>query len=216
MFLQLHMQITNKGTIMATGTIASYTYITTITGYAAVGEARYGSNGAIPGTPEYDVSDSNGNSVDGRLTWYSGTGAFDSGKVQTTFDAEPGGGSNGVNWTVQGGSVSPVTLTSATYGSIQKVEIVAAVQMPASMTWSSVQVSFYKAGSLIEQYTRRTGPSVNLIGNSPPVAAEQILTVTPSQNDNDKVVVTGYIELACAAGSTPGANDIFGQVFLFA
>jgi hypothetical protein len=68
---------------------------------------------------------------------------------------------------------------------------------------------------MTEQYPQSTGPTVVTTGDTPPVAAEQILTVTPTFNNNTKVVVSGMVRLVCAAGITPGADDIFGQILVF-
>lgn len=198
---------------MASGSLSTYTSIQTFFG-CFFAEARFGSNGGT-GTPEYDVGSTTSNAVSGRTVWDSDlSNGLNSGWINVSLDAEAGGGSNAVSWTVTGGTVVPLLFSGVTYGIIDNVQIVAAVQFPAQMLWRSVLVKFYKAGVLIESFSERVGPQVDTTGATPPVAKEQVLTVVPAQTDNDKVVITGQIELVCAAGIYPGPNDIFAQIYV--
>jgi hypothetical protein len=47
-----------------------------------------------------------------------------------------------------------------------------------------------------------------------PVAGEQLLTVIPNANTNDKVVVTGQFRFTNASTSPPGPEDMFAQIFV--
>jgi hypothetical protein len=94
------------------------------------------------------------------------------------------------------------------------VGIRAAVQTSASSAWRQISVKFYQSGSLTDSYSLRAGPQINLNGSSLPVAGEQILTVTPNANTNDKVIVSGQFRFTNASTSPPDPEDMFAQIFV--
>jgi hypothetical protein len=202
---------------VATGSTVSNSSISTITGYCVYAEAQYGSNGDPSGAPEFDEGGVGGGDISGRIVWDTDTSdGLDSGWVAVVMTAPPGGGSSHpAVWAVGGGTPSSLNFAGQTYGTIVSVEIRAGVQIPAEFYWQNILVSFYRNGRMTEQYIQDTGPQVITTGDTPPVAAEQILTVTPQFNNNTQVVISGQIRLVCAEGIIPGADDIFGQIFVF-
>jgi hypothetical protein len=195
--------------------------ISTITGHRALAEVRFGSNGDLNAfDAEYRVGEGNGTWQEGRRTWDADlSDGLWSDSVDTTFIANPGGGTSGIAWSVIGGVTDPLSLTGVTYGAITSVKLRAAVTGAGMrMRWSSVLVNFYKNGTL--QQRRNMPPSqwpdANTLSLSVSDPVERILTVTPSASDNDMVVITASVALTANTGIALGAGHIFGQIFLFA
>ena len=202
---------------MASTSFSSASTISEITGFCAYADVRVGSNGAPDGSPEYDVGSLLGSAVSGRIVWTSDlSDGFSSGFVQVRLDAAPGGGSNGVRWEVVNGSPQTIVYNGVQYGSIQEVQIRAAVLLAAKMIWRAVSVSFFKGGVQTDGVSLRGGPQVDTTGGIIPITAEQILTVIPDATDNDEVVIVAEMELACPLTTLVQPNDIFGQIFVFA
>lgn len=200
---------------MATSSLATSSSISDITGYCVSAEARAGSNGQSGDTPELIVENSIGTSVNGSRVWDTDlSNGFDSMWVGVLFSAAAGGGDGAEQWSVAQGNPSPLIFSSVTYGSIQQVRIRAAVQAPAKALWQFITVAFYKNGVQTEALTPRHSPQVDATSMSPPVAAEQILTVRPSKTDNDSVTIAGQISLVNPATTPPNADDMFCDVFV--
>jgi hypothetical protein len=189
--------------------------ISSISGYEVDAEARIGSNGWSSGDPEYSVGISSSNFSSGRRVWEaSPVETIDSGQVEVVLAANPGGGSQAVGWTVSGGDTVPLYCNNASYQIISSLKVRAAVQLNwAVMSFSDLVFRFYKNGSLQETITYE-----KVIANTEDTSdevQEQILTVTPTASDNDKVVVEGNIRLAMYGVDIPDPNAVFGQIFIF-
>jgi len=196
---------------MATGSLATNSSISEI--FATfVAEAQVGGNGSGD-PPEFDISDMDDDGVDGSVCWDEDlSDGFDSGWVPAVLDAEPGGG--GITWTITVGGPQPLTYSGFSYGSMLGVAIRAAVQTSAMSAWRQISVQFFKSGALTDSYSLRSGPQVNLHGASLPVAGEQILTVAPIADTNDKVIVSGQFRFTNASTSPPDPEDMFAQIFV--
>ena len=201
---------------MAAASIRSSSGLTDVTGYCVMAEVRVGGNGAPGGPEELKIGRSPKSASSGRVTWTTDlSGGFDSGIVNVRLDLPPGGGAQGVGWSVDGASPRPILYRSVLYGAIRQVLVRAAVQTGALMLWREMQIAFYKDYVPTDGLVLRTGPHVDTTADGEQIA-EQILTVTPAASDNDKIVVTSQIEMSAPAAVIPGANDIFGQIFVFA
>jgi len=200
---------------MATSSLNSSSSISDITGYCVCAEAWAGSNGQSGDTPELIVENSIGTSVNGSRVWDTDlSNGLDSAWVGVIFSAAAGGGDSADQWSVAQGTPSPLVFSKVTYGSIQQVRIRAAVQAPAKAMWQFITVAFYKGGVQTESLTPRRCPQVDTTLVSPPIAAEQILTVTPSNNDNDSVTIAGQVRLVNLATTPPNSDDMFCDVFV--
>jgi hypothetical protein len=196
---------------MATGSITTYSSISEIIA-TLVGEAQVGGNGSGD-PPEFDITDVNGNGVDGSVCWDDDlSDGFDSDWVPAVLDVEPSG--DGITWTITVDGPQALTYSGITYGTIVAVGFRAAVQTSASSAWRQVSVQFYQSGSLTDSYSLRAGPQINLHGSSLPAAGEQILTITPNANTNDKVIVSGQFRFTNASTSPPDPEDMFAQIFV--
>jgi hypothetical protein len=201
---------------MASGSIVTNSSISPITGFCFYAEVLVGDDGGSGGPPEYDVGVAADNNSTGTIIWDGDlTNGFDSGWIPVQLVVAAGGGTGGLNWLVSGGSPPTITYNGVTYGAIQQVKIVAAVQAPAGFFWRGISVQFYKAGVETDSYNLRTGPQVNAAGSTPPVAEEEILTITPVAQDNDSVTITGQIRMENASTTQPPPTAMFGQIYVF-
>jgi hypothetical protein len=195
--------------------------ISTLTGYVAVAEVRFGSNGDLNGfDAEYRVGDANGNWTDGRRTWDNNlTDGLSAGPVSTSFTTSPGNGTNGIAWSVIGGVTDPLSFSGIAFSRISSVKFRAAVTGGGMrMRWAGLVVDFYKAGTLQQRRTvvATLWPDANTLSLPQSNPVEKIITITPSASDNDKVVVTASATLQANAGVSLGPDHIFGQIFLYA
>jgi hypothetical protein len=135
--------------------------------------------------------------------------------VPVSLVANPGGGTNAVSWTVSGGGTVPIQF-SGTYGAISSVKLrVAATVSLCKMTWSSIVVKFYKAGLLTDTVSYGT-VEVDTLSLTDPVVREQILTITPSANDNTQIEFTASVVLEYDSVDIPDPNAEYSQVYVFA
>jgi hypothetical protein len=181
-------------------------------GYALFADAQVGSNGAAYGGPEQGLGSGSSDMSSGRVDWDSSNSpqGFNSGVVPVDLDANVGSGSS--SWSINGQSISYEGACGKTIDSIQ---IIAAVQIPAKMEWSYVSVQFFRNGVADGTTSIVNGPQVDTT-NSANATAEQILTITPPNSDDDQVIVSGSIQMSTPAGNVPGATDMFAQVLVFA
>ena len=201
---------------MATGTTTTSSSVSTITGYCVVAEARFGSNGAAPGTPEVSVGSGGTDVLQTSRVWDSvPADGIDSGPVAVLASAEKDGGANGVSWYVAGAAVAPLVYVGRTYGAISKVVVRAAVRVNGQAEWSELQVRFFRLGRQTDSYVLASGPAVDTTAG-PGATAESVLTVTPGLGTNTKVTVSGYVRLACGEEVVPGPGDLFAQVYVYA
>jgi hypothetical protein len=196
---------------MATVTTQTNSYISDIEGWCIYADALFGDNGDTEGVPEYDVGTNSDNAY-GFITWGNPNNNIDSGNLAINFNAPASGQT--ITWAIQ--NASTLSYSGVGHGTIQSVQIVAGVQASGcKFSWGSLVVAFYKSGILIE--------SVSLSGADNPVAdgigsgapTEQITTITPANNNNDQVVITGTLRLQVNAGVYPGEDDVFGDIFVF-
>jgi hypothetical protein len=204
---------------MATITTSSSNSISNITGYKFEAECVYGDNGDGSGQGGYDIGTSPSNNNSGEIVWQPTEGqAFNTGNIAVTLDAPKGGGSgNPPTWTVSGSEDGPVNY-SVSYGAIQSAEIRAGVTLAGTaISFNDLVLKFYKNGSLIEtvNLSSADNPSVNALSSSGTVAMQQLTTVTPANNNNDSVVITGNMVLQANNGVYPGATNMFDQIFVF-
>jgi hypothetical protein len=199
---------------MASSSTTTYTSIPTPPTSCVYAEMRYGSNGSIGSPPELTLGHNGGSTTTGRITWDVSDNTFDSGQVDFILTIPPGGGSlHADTLSVANAITNPISYSQTTYGAISAVQIEAGVQINAAAAFSDLIVQFYKNGSLIETFTQSAGPSVDTSTASDPVAA-QVLIVTPTNSDNDKVVITGKVQLQAPDGTFPDVDDIFAQIFV--
>ena len=163
-------------------TTSTSSSISDITDECFFAEVKVGDNGDTSGVPGYDVGTEADQAV-GFVTWDADlSDGFDTQQVNVELDVTAGGGTDGVAWSVTGGSADPLNFSGVTYGSIQSVKIRAAVQAPdMQMTWSQVVLTFIKGTTTEETITLTSAqlPQVSTIGESGPIAAEFIATITP-------------------------------------
>jgi hypothetical protein len=197
---------------MATGTFTTSTTISDITGYCCIAETRYGSNGGNEGTPEWDVGSAS-NQTTGRTKWADDPDdGFDTGLLNTELGTSQGG-AEGIGFALQDSPDSPLIYVGVTYGSIGNVLVRAGAQITSTVSWTGVNVTYYKNGNQTETYEYNGTFQVSTTDGSP--TAEVILTVVPQFDDNDQVTVQGSIEMVLPAGYYPGPDDMFNQVFVY-
>jgi hypothetical protein len=180
----------------------------------------YGDNGDPEGMPEYVVGSSDTNNIDGFTTWTDDPdNGVDTSDVAFSLTGNPGGGSNGVILNLEDGASGPLTFTGASYGAIQNVQIQAGVTLAGcKMSFNSLIVEFYKSGTQTESVTLSVAdnPVADATNATDPVQVQQLTIVTPASQTNDKVVITGAVQLYANAGVYPGETDIFGDIYVFA
>jgi len=205
---------------MATVTTSTSSSISDIEGYSFFGSIMYGDNGDPEGMPEYVVGNSDTNNIDGFITWTDDPdNGVDTNDIPFSLTGNPGGGSNGVVLDLNGGVSGPLTFTGASYGAIQNVKIQAGVTLAGcKMSFNSLIVEFYKSGTQTESVTLQVAdnPVADATNATDPVAVQQLTIVTPASQTNDKVVITGSVQLYAKAGVYPGETDIFGDIYVFA
>jgi hypothetical protein len=200
---------------MASSSITTNNSISTISDFCFYAEALVGGDGGSGGPPEYDVGVAADNNSTGSITWDGNyVNGFDSGWIPVELVVSAGGGTGGLRWLVTSGSPDLITYDGVTYGTIQQIRIRAAVQAPAKFLWRGIAVQFSKAGTVTDSFSLRTGPQVDKTGATPPVAQEQILTITPAASDNDAVTISGQIRLVNAATTQPSPTAMFGQIYV--
>lgn len=195
--------------------VSSSSSTTTMTGYAVFSAAEAGSNGEVSGTPEYRVGTSATNYTYGRRVWTNDMSqGLDSGDVAVSLVANPGGGTNGVVWTVSGGGTVPLYYSGASYGNISQLKVVAGVRTAgAKVAITSLFVRFYKNGSLIETIQCGNVEADTLDSSSD--TQEQIMTITPTASDNTKVVIECDVRLILQAEAISNPDDLYSRFFVY-
>jgi hypothetical protein len=170
---------------------------------------EYGSNGDPYGDPTYTEGDDQGEENWGFNVWDSDiSDGINTGAVPVQFT----GLSNGNESLSVGTGATPLTYSGDSFGTIASVQVQAAVQIPASVQWSSLSFNFYTGSTLEESDVFSAGPSVNTINTPNSPTAEQILTVIPTSQSCNKVVVTGTLQMTAPAGTYPGPTDMFSNI----
>jgi hypothetical protein len=189
--------------------------ISVITGYAAVAGAETGSDGALNGAAEYLVGTASGH-ASARKIWDGDlSDGLDSGLVAVSLNALPGGGTNGLAWTVSGGGTVPLYYSAASYGAISSVKVVAAAtRAGAVVTLSQLVVKFYKNG--VQTELIECGSVGVDLSDWSQDCAEQIMTITPTASDNTQVVVDANLQFTLQADQLNNPDDLFARIYVFA
>jgi len=185
--------------------------------YTFLTEVRAGGNGDPDATPEYDAGDPY-DLATGRTTWDSSlTNGMDSGNVQVQLHVWHADGVAHVTWSLGGDTSGDLTYDGADYDALSGVELVAGVQSSEmEFTWSNVAVTFRKADTTTETIAVEDPVDATTIGTSNS-AREAFCTVTPTNGDNDEMILTAMVRLrSTTANLQPEPNDLFGQAFVFA
>jgi hypothetical protein len=83
-----------------------------------------------------------------------------------------------------------------------------------SVSWSGLTINFMNDGSVVDSWSSTEGVDVDTSTAANPVAGQQI-TVTPTASEPiTSVEITGSIELTATAGTYPGAEDLFSDIFI--
>ena len=200
---------------MVTAALYASGSISDITGYSLFGKAQVGDNSTGTwGDPELIVGDQAGSAAI-HTCWDSTPANFDTGSRAIQLTANPGGGANGVTFSLVGSPSVSQTYTQAQYGALGDVYLRAGVTVPGLVQWSSVGIEWYKNGQVVDSYLNRFGPKVDDRGAQGPLEDEEILAVSTTVSDADKVVVWGRVQIKYDPGVYPAPDDLFGEIFVF-
>ena len=198
---------------MITAALYASPAVSEFSGYALFAKARFGDNATVSsGQPELLLG-SGPDCVADHTCWSPYTEEeFDSGPRQAKFSADSD--ADTATWSLGGNA--PVSQTyDGSFGELGEVRLRAAINIPGMVRWSSVSIKWYRDGVLVDYFTRRTGPVVDERGAEGPIEAEEVLTVSTSVRDADKVVVGGDVQIAHDAGIDAGPESLFAEVFVF-
>jgi hypothetical protein len=171
-----------------------------------------GSPGDTTGLPSYTIGDTAGDENWAYYNWDSNLDdGFDTGNAGVMFRGAAGGAES-----LAVGSGPFLSASTATFGSVGSVDIVATVYITSEVKWSNVTVRFYRAGSLQEIDSVGAGPDVNTTNTPSTPEAQQVLTVTPAVSGCDRVIVTGSLRMTAPAGTNPTASDMSANILVFA
>jgi hypothetical protein len=187
---------------------APTSYMQDLGSYAVYADVCVGSNGSGTDSPAYSLLNSVGDMNGDYITWDNDySNGFDTGSVPFSFNATS---SSGTSLSV---NASPWTsLSSASFNTVQSVEIVAGVQIPGEAVWSNIAVTFLKDGVAQETVSIANGPHVDTRTTPNNPNREQVLYVSPSRTDCNQVRVGGVIRMDTSSGVIPGPSDIFCDV----
>jgi hypothetical protein len=207
--------ISPRENLVVTAALYASGSISTITGYSLFGKAQVGDNSTGSwGDPELIV----GNQADSaaiHTCWDSTPANFDTGARPVQLTANPGGGANGVKLQLVDSPSVSQTFSQAQYGALGDVYFRAGVTVPGLVQWSSIGIQWYKNGQVVDSYLNRFGPKVDDRGAQGPLEGEEVLAVSTSVHDADKVVAWGRVEIAYQSGVYPAPDDLFGEIFVF-
>jgi hypothetical protein len=186
--------------------------------YSLYADAVVGSNGDPYCIPGYDLGTDPSTSSGADITWDQSvangdlSAGFDTGNCNFLLDSNLGSGTNSLE--IGGNSGSALTYDTDGSQTIGSVEIVAGAEITGTAAWKNLSVSFFQGGTLQETQTFGQGPSVDTTDPSTGGSAEQTMTVTPVNPNDDHVIVSGTFRLTSPAGVTPGPTDLFCKVFV--
>jgi hypothetical protein len=197
-------------------TAALYTSetISDVIGYSVFGKAQVGDNLGGPSSEPELIVGTPSDSVAFHTCWDSTPESFDTGPRLVKLTASPGG-SNGVTWALQGNPPASQTYTGASYGALGQVELRSGMTVPGFVQWSSIMIQWSRNGVVVDSFSRLNGPTVDGRGSTGPMEREQVLVVSTSVSDADKVVIWGKVEIEYEQGIYPAPDDLFAEVFLF-
>ena len=183
-------------------------HVTESTGWDYMAQLSHGANGDTWGPMEITTLTPDFNVKGDYMMWdenpYDGV---DSGwrPAALSYDENVG-----ALWGVDGTRVTNAVVKS---DGIDYIDIRTVAKSQSAMLWSNAAVLFYKHGVLTQQIDLGSfGADTMLI----PGVKEQLLHVTPTNTDNDKVVVSGMVKITAPAGAYPAENDIFSQILIYA
>jgi hypothetical protein len=169
-----------------------------------------GADGTTSGDPNYELGDGSGTGGSAFYNWDNNlTDGFDSGSMSVNFRAASSGAES-----LSVGSGPLITYSGSSFSSIGGVIIDAGVEIPAEVRWSSISVKFYRSGVLQETDLIGVGPDANTVSTPATPAAQQTLTVTSTHSGINKVIVSGTVQMTAPAGTIPGQNDMFANVYV--
>ena len=184
-------------------------FLSDLSGYRLFGDVRFGSNGSVYLPPALALGSSSSDCVGEHVMWddnLSDGVDTDVMGIQVAADLTAG--------TAQLSTGGAFTQYSGTTGgTIGEVIIRAATTVPGTITWSSVSVQFGDGNTPGETlFLSSEVIANNMAGQNE--AAEQILVITPTNTNYDRVVVSAEFRMQVAPGVCPGPTDIFGQVLI--
>ena len=198
---------------MITAALYASPGISEIAGYSLFAKARFGDNAAVAsGQPELLLG-SGPDCVAMHTCWSPYTDEFDSGPRSAEFTADSD--ADVATWALGGSELVSQTYDGASFGELGEVRLRSALSVPGMVRWSSISIQWFRDGVMVDYFSRRTGPVVDERGAEGPVEAEQVLAVSTSVRDADKVVVWGNVQIAHDAGVDPGPESLFAEVFVF-
>jgi hypothetical protein len=184
-------------------------------GYVAAAEVVYGTNG-LSGSPEA-FAGTTGDMDGGQVIWDPDpSDGFDSGWVPVSLHVKPGGGSEGLVWTV-GDGLTTVTYSGADYDNINGIVITAAVSGAGMfMAWSSLQASYFFEGEMVEQIAvgSSSWPTANTLGQTSSYGFQDDYLIEASDTPNDEIIVTGFVRMATDFGVYPAPDSMASQIFV--
>lgn len=184
-------------------------------GYVAAVEIAYGSNG-LSGSPEA-FAGTMGNMDGGQVVWDRDlSDGFDSGWVPVSLHVKPGGGAEGLVWTI-GDGLTTVTHYDASYDGINGIVITAGVSGAGMlMAWKELQANYFFEGEMVEQITVGTSswPAVSTLGKTTGYGFQDDYLIEASDTPNDEIVVTGFVRMAADFGVYPSPDAIVSRIFV--
>jgi hypothetical protein len=185
------------------------------------GGVQVGSNGSGGGSPGV-VLGQGSNPSTANVTWDNNpSDGFDSGWVAVQMTASAGGGTNGVTCSVAqpNGTTTTVDYSGATYGTINTVQVQAAVSASnMTVTFRSVVVQYYQGDTLIQTIVLpdACAPVADTTGPGAPSSASEVSNLPPSSPGNTKVVITAQVRMQSPQTTPTPPTAITGQIFIFA
>ena len=190
-------------------------FLTNPVNYVLFAAARYGTNGDFYPAPEIVV----GGPSEEDLAWSRRTwdvdllDGMDSQAVDVALDADLGAGT--ATWDVEGADDGPISFSLGGGDAVGSVRIVAAAQVPGTVEWSDLCITFYDEDTQSQDHVAiEDGPAVDTTTSQTGVA-EQALVVTPdSTTVYERVSVSGTFRMTHGPDTYPAPSDLFGQILV--
>lgn len=186
-------------------------FLSDIQGYDLISQIRWSFNGDWFGYNEIAVGTSYENESGDHVIWDDNIDdGIDTGwrPIQIEFGEGPEGMSIDLDGIVATQAVEYVD-------GIDYVHIRSAVHSKASMQWSSVTLYFYHDNILTEEI-EVSDVGVDTTDTLWGATEEQIVSIYPSESDNDRVVIVGAVRMVAPEGVLPDAFDIISDVRVYA
>lgn len=189
--------------------------MTDTTDYVLYALTRYGSNGDAYPAPEMIIGGppASEDEAYSRVMWDADLAdGFDSDLVAVSLDADLQAGT--ATWASDGEGAEPVNYSFlADDQTVGSVRIVAGAQVPGTVVWNNLTITFYDDGVAQETCSVSGGPSVDT-RNSPSGIGEQVMVVTPDSTLYDRVAVAGTFRMSAGPDTYPAPSDLFGQIVI--